>query len=109
MIFGPALLPLVLDGSKTQTRRPARDGVPCRYAPGRPYAVQPARTAAGVARLRVLTVERKPLGALTDAEAVLEGFAHRDAFFDYWRRLHGAVDLAQAVWVITFRLEEPQP
>ena len=86
MIFRPELVPLVLDGRKTQTRRL---GV-FEYTPGRDYAVQPGRGKHAVGRIKVTAVRRERLGDISQADALREGFASRWEFIAYWRDLHGS-------------------
>jgi hypothetical protein len=100
VIFGKALIHKVLDGSKTQTRRPLRttpDGAvkPCPYRPSSPaststrtYAVQRGRGGREVARVEVLEVRREPVGAITFADVRAEGFRTTAAFADYWLGLY---------------------
>ncbi|MGE4177985.1 MAG: ASCH domain-containing protein [Thermoleophilia bacterium] len=108
MIFSRGLHELVLDGRKTQTRRPGGD-TECRYRAGRTYAVQPARTARSVGRIMVTDVRREYVQDITEDDARAEGFADRAAFLDRWRDLYGWRGMALAVWVITFRLERSGP
>jgi hypothetical protein len=106
LIFRPELAEKVLAGEKTETRRPVKDGqAECRYAPGRDYAVQPGRTKRAIGRIAVADVRREKLGAITHESALREGFSKVRAFMDYWRKLHGYVDLEQEVWRIRFERE----
>ncbi len=107
MIFGPEMLEKVLSGEKTETRRRGRGDEPCRYVPGRDYAVQRGRGMRSEGRIRVSYVRRETLGEIDDAGARREGFADRAAFFRYWAGLHGHVNMAERVWAISFRLERP--
>ena len=92
MIFRPELVEKILAGQKTETRRRAKEGEPCRYEAGKTYALQPGRTKAGVARIRVTDVRREGLGDLKPAAAPREGFRYLHEFFTYWRSLYGRVD-----------------
>jgi hypothetical protein len=103
LIFKPELAKKVLAGEKTETRRLVKDGqAECRYAPGRDYAVQPGRTKRAIGRIAVADVRREKLGEITQEGARREGFPTVSAFVDYWRKLHGYVDLEQEVWRIRF-------
>ena len=116
MIFGPEMVEKVLAGEKTETRRLVKykDGreVPCRYAVGGDYALQPGRTEPGVpgVRLRVLSVSREHLGQMEHGKALREGFTGTGEFFRYWGGLHGRGPSARVVpdlvevWVIRFEL-----
>lgn len=112
MIFKPELVEKILAGEKTQTRRPmsqnprspwwARE---CRVRAGTTVALQPGRGQRAVGRLRILEVRRQALRAITEGEAVAEGFAGRAEFFAYWQGMYGDLDLDQYVWAITFEPE----
>jgi len=107
MIFGPDLIDKVLDGSKTVTRRRLvhRNGRPLAYKEGGVYAVQWGRGKRHVGHIRVLSITEEPLARMDDTgEATQEGFSSPGDFFDYWRKLHGAVDLGEIVAVIRFEL-----
>ena len=111
MIFRPELVNLILRGQKTETRRPVKSGeTECRYKVGRTYAVQPGRTKAGVARIRILSARKERLGLVTDEDAEREGFTARNdltprqEFLNYWLVLYGRLDEDQEVWVIRFKL-----
>lgn len=103
MQFGPQLMPKVLDGTKTMTRR-KRKTMDCPYQAGHDYAAQPGRGQRAVARIRILGIRWERLSDLTEEDAQLEGFASTDEFFDYWVGLYGKVDKRDQVWVITFQV-----
>lgn len=106
MIFRPELVDRILAGAKTQTRRVVRPDRPCRYRPGRTYAVQPGRTRRGVARIRITAVRAERLSRITAADARAEGFDSIPAFFEYWDHLHGpSSNRPIDVWVISFVLD----
>jgi hypothetical protein len=105
MIFRPEMVEKIYAGKKTETRRPVAGGKPCRYRPGRSYAIQPGRGRLAVGRLAVLDVRRDALGNIDEAGARREGFESRGAFLDYWFGMHGFMSLSAEVWVIRFRLE----
>lgn len=105
MIFGFEIADKVLAGEKTETRRRGRGDESCRYVPGRDYAVQRGRGMYSEGRVLVASVEREVLGLITDEGARREGFEDRAAFFRYWAGLHGYVNMAERVWVISFSLE----
>lgn len=123
MIFKPELVEKILTGRKTVTRRPVKttaNGVgkatvqtplnllaPCRYEPGKDYALQPGRGKKAVARIRVLSVRRQRLGIGFDGgfeEARREGFSSWNAFADYWIALYDSYDSEQLVDRIEFEL-----
>jgi hypothetical protein len=108
MIFGPQLLPLVLDGSKTQTRRSSD-----RYSVGHTYAVQPGRGKRAVAQIKVLSTRPERLLDISEQDARAEGFfphpplySARDLFMQYWHDVvaEAEFDQTQVVNVIEFEL-----
>lgn len=104
MIFRPELIDKILSGKKTETRRPVKDGKPCRYEQGRTYSLQSARGKPGVGRIRVREVRRERLGEIDEDGAQREGFESRKEFFDYWKKLYEKVDEDVEVWVIHFKI-----
>ena len=59
----------------------------------------------GRGRIAITNVRRERLGAIPHEGALREGFPTVGAFFGYWWRLHGEVDLKREVWVIERELE----
>lgn len=114
VIFSADLMPSVLSGTKTETRRIVRympDGsvVPSWYKPGRRYPVQPGRTKRAVARVDVHEVTLERAGDITPEAAQREGFASVEEFVAYVASLwHMAeADAAERmVWAIRFELAE---
>ena len=111
MIFQPDLIGKVLDGRKTETRRPTNSNPRspwfadrCGLKLGGTYAIQPGRGHASVGRLEVTHEPRtEPLHSITEPEAEREGFANRAEFLDYFADLHPAGEI-HWVWVIRFRV-----
>lgn len=102
MNFKPELCELVLKGSKTVTRRPVADRTECQYKEGRDYAICPGRGKSQLGRMVVHSVRQERLGWIDDEEAVLEGFADREAFIAYWMKLYGRWQWETLVWRIEF-------
>jgi hypothetical protein len=108
MIFGPALLPKVLDGSKIETRRRKHQtDLLSTYRPGRDYAVQARRGGRAVARMLVEAVHWETLADLTEEAARREGFEGVAGFEAYWRLLYHEWEPSTEVWVIRFALLRP--
>lgn len=107
MIFTPDLAAKITLGKKTVTRRPVKvEGgvvVPCRYLPGRTYAVQLCRGGTAVDRVRIVSVTRETLHVLTQEEAEREGFSSPRAFTAKWDTLYGPKPPGD-VWRIEFEL-----
>lgn len=124
MIFKPEMVDKILAGHKTVTRRLVKledNGyggavfLPCRYEVGKDYAVQPVieegpgrgRGGKEVARIRIVSSTRERLNRILTSEAREEGFASREAFFAYWRKLYPGSDLTELVDVYAFELLPP--
>jgi uncharacterized protein YhfF len=88
MIFQPPLVQQIRAGKKTQTRRPAKDGEPCRYREGKSYAVQPGRGQSATCRIYVTAVRRETVGEIAFTDARAEGFPTTDDFKTYWVSVH---------------------
>lgn len=109
MIFSGGLCEKVLDGTKTQTRRPVKGTgdaeQACQYQVGKTYAVQPGRGKHALGRILVLSVENVNVAAINEADARAEGFAHPDEFLARWRDFYGVIDeWSSRCWRIEFVL-----
>lgn len=115
MIFKQEMVDAILSGRKTVTRRRVKyedtgfeiRRVPCRYRPGKTYAVQPGRGKKGVARILVLSVQTGPLGhshELSGDEIESEGFPDEITFVKYWWSLYTNWEPDQLVHRIQFEL-----
>lgn len=103
MIFSGELADKVLDGSKTQTRRPVKGTSPCRYEVGKTYAIQRKRGTHGLGpRILVLEVDQVLVVPISQADALAEGFDSPAAFADRWMELYGRV--SGRCWRIEFEL-----
>lgn len=115
MIFSDGrLITAIRRGQKTATRRAMVLGQPCKYQPGRTYAVQAKRGRWGgreLCRVLVTRVEPGSLADMTDADARLEGFPDLAAFRAYWKQIHrDTQSWSVPVWVIHFvRFTRRQP
>ncbi len=118
MIFSHTLQH-VLCGTKRQTRRIVKpnesfDNVKqaivkantrILYKVGKSYAVQPNRGKKAVARIFITNIRKEKVGAISEADAINEGFASKEDFIAAWQRIHGQdADLETEVWVIEFKL-----
>jgi hypothetical protein len=113
VIFSHDMVPKVLTGEKTVTRRPVkrdRDGMlkPCRYKVGSFYAVQERRGGRAFGRITIVETRRDVIlqESFTDAEARLEGFRNAIEFWFKWKLLYGD-DHPVDVWRIEFRRVAP--
>jgi hypothetical protein len=110
MIFSHDMVPKVLTGEKTVTRRPTkrdRDGMlkPCRYKVGNFYAVQEKRGGNELGRIEIVETHREII-AFTPWEAEPEGFGSAQEFMERWKALYGP-DYPVDVWRIEFRRVAP--
>lgn len=115
MIFSPDLAEKVIAGQKTVTRCP-RTGTnpsgepggwidePCRYKPGKTYAVQPGRGKRAIGRIRVLDVRPELMTDLDDDEARKEGFKNTREFVAKWLAIYGKGSWLDIVWRIEFEV-----
>lgn len=112
MIFRPELAQAILDGRKTETRRPARfengtEWVRPPYKPGRTYAVQPGRGKKAIGRIRIVGVRwERFFEGLDEAAAHREGFESVREFISTWLDIYGRGNWLDPVNVITFELVE---
>lgn len=101
ILFIPEHVPLILSGRKTQTRRLGKP----RWIVG---AVHQAKTklfgAAPFAHLRIVEVRQEPLGAITEADAILEGCESVAEYRRVWEKINRVWTPGQRVNVVTFEL-----
>ncbi|NJL95270.1 MAG: ASCH domain-containing protein [Anaerolineae bacterium] len=113
-------LDLVVNGQKTQTRRPAKPSeVPVKDASGikaiqqanrvkwqvgRTYAIQPKRGARQVGRFRITSIRYEVVANISESDAKSEGFGSQSEFLKVWESLHGKSSENQVAWVIEFEV-----
>jgi hypothetical protein len=119
MIFQADMISAILEGRKTQTRRPVKRGDSLgpftagrcevrdlngrtRWTEGRRYSICPGRGKPRVGLIRILRITRERLDQITDGNARAEGFACREEFLSRWRELYPGSDLSEDVWVLEF-------
>lgn len=120
-MFFQYTLQAVLTGRKTQTRRVVKQGDAAvydvdggiqaikqngrtKYRMGGSYAVQPARSAPAVARIKLLQIRQELVTEISEADAIAEGYDSREAFLESWQAIHGKNSLRVRVWALTFHL-----
>lgn len=110
MIFSETL-PQVLDGTKTQTRRPRKEsdkivmigicespntvyasrvirGGRLLWEVGRTYAVQPGRSKHSVGRIKITRIRSTLLQMINKEDAIAEGFEDTYGFYETWMKLY---------------------
>lgn len=112
----------VMDGTKTQTRRPVKNEKPP-WETGKTYAVQPGRGKKSAGRLKVTKIRREKLIDISIVDCIAEGIEttpgeeegahvpeHRERFAELWNSLYAKTDYAWSmnpeVWVLEFELVE---
>lgn len=103
---------LIINRVKTQTRRLVKPGdeisaaQTCiyRYHPyrilyevGRTYAVQPARTAKAIARIRITGIRMEDVRNISGADVEAEGFSDMYAFLETWCKMHDPAALGSHI------------
>ncbi len=104
MIFTKDNVERIRRGSKTETRRLWK-GPHVRV--GGVYTVRSdrfARASPSSPRIRVVAVEKEPLGEITEAAARREGVRSIAEFRDLWTELHGTWEPKQSVYVVRFEV-----
>lgn len=125
MNFKPDLLPMVEDGTKTNTRRIKKpneflseDGktvytrlkngkVRIKWQVGRTYAAAPGRGKHQTCRTKLLALSEELASNISEEDSRREGFADRAAFFAKWDSINGKNKRDVAVWVHEFELVKP--
>ena len=115
MIFREELAEKILRGEKTATRRRMSDNPRspwyrerCAYEVGQVFTVNPGRGVPRVGEARVTAVYPQPLGHMTEADALKEGFRPTETgtalyhFDAAWEEINGDYFPDEAVWVIEF-------
>lgn len=100
LLFKPRHRPLILDGTKTQTRRKWEK---CRVRVGSIHQARTTLFGEPFARLKILKVRQpEPVSAISDSDARAEGYPDAAAFLDVWRWEFGCED--DRVWVVEFEV-----
>ena len=116
-------LQAVLNGEKTQTRRPVKPNEDAFYDDngqmiavlhkgrtkwqvGKNYGVQPSRTGKAVARIEIRSIKQESVQSVTDEDARKEGAKNREDFLNLWEDIHGENMRDADAWVLSFTLVE---
>ena len=98
ILFKPYHVPLILAGTKTQTRRKGKK----RWIIGHVHEAKTSYMAKPFARLKGTAIRQERLGAMTEGDAVAEGYTNRAHFFNVFESIYGDADMEQQVWVLAF-------
>jgi hypothetical protein len=101
ILFKPEHVPMILDGTKTQTRRKGKR----RWKVG---SIHQAKTNfkkdSTFAHLLVLAVGEEPLGAITEADAKAEGYNSIAEYQEVFVKIYGQWAPEEMVHVIDFEV-----
>lgn len=64
----------------------------------------PGRGKPAIGRVRIVDVDLVPLAIIDEAEAVREGFADLDEFWEAFDAINGRIDPGELVWRVEFRV-----
>ncbi len=103
ILFKQEHVGLILEGSKTQTRRLWKRP---RARVGSVHQCRTSYFAEPFARIRILNVQQQHLGDITDADALAEGGYTVSDYIDVWMRINGngSWNPAEVVTVVDFEL-----
>lgn len=111
---GVDLYAAMLNGTKTQTRRPYTpgdtlvDGVVydtrgrVRFRVGRWEAICSGRDKCNGGRREVVAIRQDFVRDISAADAIAEGFDGRDVFLQAWQEIYGPGSLGWDCWVLEF-------
>lgn len=136
MLFTPENAKKVMDGAKTQTRRPEQEGdtvkrhagLGCQtklvavyrngrllWEVGKAYAVQPGRGKSAIGRIKLISIRRERVNAISEEDAKAEGvepfnspaigIVYKPAFVSLWNSIYSdglAYHTGPMVWVLEF-------
>ena len=98
LLFKKALVPKIVDGSKTATRRAKRPNV----KKGKTYRIRVNYTGSLSHRIKVTDLYQQRLGDMTLDGALKEGFQDISSYRETWEAIYGPWDEDQMVWVVEF-------
>ena len=103
ILFKQRFVPLILNGTKTQTRRLWPAGVHVKQ--GGEYQCRTTLFGPPFARMRITKLRSQRLLAITDAEARAEGFATAEEFLTAFRSINRHDSTYNPlVWVVEFEV-----
>lgn len=106
ILFKKEFVPLILNGTKTQTRRKSNN-----RKVGSIHQCKTDYYSKPFASIRITNVEKAELRHVSYKDALAEGFECIMDFYDAWAGIHGVItpeSLDEEIYVIDFELVEAQ-
>lgn len=100
ILFKPEHAPMILDGTKTQTRRLGK----CRWRVGSIHQAKLnfKKGSNPFAHIKILSRYQEPLGNISEADARAEGYNSIQEYVEVFKRIYGMWDPDIDVWVVNF-------
>lgn len=104
-LFKRKLIPLIISGVKTQTRRIHKYG----WVIGHTYKIKDNYYCKGLGTIKITRAFKQRLGDISEQDAQKEGFKDCVEFMEIWRQINGSWDPETVVTVYEFILTSPKP
>ncbi len=101
-LFKRRLIPLILSGQKTQTRRAHKR----RWIIGHTYKIKDQYCSKGLGTIKITRAFKQRLGDISEQDAQKEGFKNCIEFIDAWNTINGSWNPDTIVTVYEFILVE---
>jgi hypothetical protein len=98
LLFKKHLVPKIINGSKTATRRARRPNV----KPGKTYRIRVNYKGSLDHQITIIRLYQQRLGAMTEDDACREGFPSLHNYKKAWESIYGPWDENMVVWVVEF-------
>ena len=102
LLFKPEHIPMILNGTKTQTRRVWKTR---RVKVGNIYQCKITLFGKPFATVKVVGLREEMLGLISKEDCVAEGYPKLYQFMNAWEKINGKWNPALTVSVVTFKLE----
>ena len=106
LLFQKRFIPLILDGSKTQTRRPLYEN---NIKVGDILALRAPWSRKTYGLIDIVRVYEHPIGEITEEEVEREGFKSLAEFKKAWGRIYGDINGREVIRVYEFRVVAGRP
>jgi hypothetical protein len=101
-LFKGCLIPLILSGQKTQTRRAYKRG----WLIGQTYKIKDHYLSKGLGTIKITRSFKQRLGDISEQDVQKEGFKNSTEFIDAWNAINGSWNPDTIVTVYEFILTE---